>query len=381
MILQELNIGHEALGSILRINFPNGSFIQLFGADASNARNRLRGRKYKLIIADEMGFFQAADGLIKSMIPMLADYQGTLCMTSSPGELLTGLFYEADMGEDKDNWSRYSWDWSANPHFMKPSGNPKFKTKGEEELDVICRLQFGGNREHPAFRREYLGLWVEDSTSLIYPARRNNLIDKPFPYDEEEYGIGIDLGSSSDNAIVVVKFGPYNRDVQIIECYKESHLLIDQLAAEIQARVNKYNPIFMVADTGGYGAGIVPELRKRYHLNIEAADKKDKGFYQRIVSNDLLSEYIKVVKGLSILDEWKKLTKDEHGDEIEGPPNHASDAFLYIYRKVYNTYLKTYSPKESEEDKMIKQLTNSIVDKEKKEFWENFWLKFVFMLQ
>ena len=137
-ILEQFKINHEALGSGPLLKFANGSYIQLFGADATNARNRLRGRKYKLIIADEMGFFSAADGLIKSMLPMLADYAGTLLMTSSPGELLSGLFYEADQGRESKSWSRYSWNLTTNPHFMGPSETDPTRTKGEVELDFIC---------------------------------------------------------------------------------------------------------------------------------------------------------------------------------------------------------------------------------------------------
>lgn len=356
-ILEKFDIGHEALGSGPLLKLANGSYIQLFGADATNARNRLRGRKYKLIIADEMGFFTAADGLIKSMLPMLADYAGTLLMTSSPGERLSGLFYEADQGKESKSWSKYSWNLKDNPHFQGASREDPTKTKWEVELEVMANGLYNGNRNNPSFRREFLGEWVRDNTSLVYPYSEKNLTDTILPLTNPEYAIGVDLGSNSDNAIVVIRYSQYSREVQIVESVKQSNLSVDQLYQLIKIQTDKYNPMFIVADTGGYGAGIVNEFRHRYNdINMIAAEKTDKAFHQRIVATDLMSGYIKCLDTLNIIPEWDKITKDNEGNELKGPPNHASDAFLYIYRKIYNTVLKSHAPKETEEQRMISQL-------------------------
>lgn len=353
-ILEQFEIAHEALGSGPLLKLANGSYIQLFGADSTNARNRLRGRKYKLIIADEMGFFTAADGLIKSMLPMLADYAGTLLMTSSPGERLTGLFYEADQGKESKNWSKYSWNLKDNPHFQGPSKEDPTRAKWEVELDVMANGLYNGNRNNPSFRREFLGEWVRDNTSLVYPYTEKNIISTVDPVTNPEYAIGVDLGSNSDNAIVVIRYSQYSRKVQIVESVKQSNLSVDQLYGLIKIQAVRYNPVFIVADTGGYGAGIVNEFRHRHNdINMIAADKTDKAFHQRIIATDLISGYIECLDTLNIIPEWDKITKDEEGNELKGPPNHASDAFLYVYRKIYNTVLKTHAPKESEEDRII----------------------------
>jgi hypothetical protein len=358
-VLESLGIDHEARPSALYIRFPNGSRITLFGADTPNARNRLRGRKFKLIVADEMGFFADADPLINALLPALADYRGSLIMTSSPGEILSGLFYDAYEGKNKKNWKQYHWTMHENPHFMKPATKAPYKTHAEEEMAVIVAQKFGGDQEHPAFRREYLAVFVADNTNKVYPYSPKNLIDTPYPMMREMYGIGLDLGSVSENAIVVVKFSPYAREVQIVESWKEANLLIDQLAAHLKFFIDKYEPTVVVADTGGYGKGVVEELRRRYFLPIKAAEKQDKSFYQRIFANDLISNYIKVVKGLSIIDEWDKILRDDNGDELRGPANHASDSCTYVYRYIYNTHLKTFKAPESDEDKMLRQAMES----------------------
>ncbi len=380
-IMDDLDIKHEALASGPRIKFPNGSFITLFGADTPNARNRLRGRKFKLIITDEMGFFTQADSLVKSMLPMLADLKGSLVMTSSPGIQLSGLFYEADQGKFKKNWSRYTWTMKDNPHFMVPDDEEPYKTKAERELETLVDMQYGGNWNHPAFRREFLGEWVADDTSLVYPFSDKNIIKELAHIEAAEYAIGIDLGAVSDNAIVVIRFSEYSRKIQIVDCFKQNNLLIEELSTIIKTYIDKYSPTFVIADTGGYGAGIVQELRRRYYLPIEAADKKDKSFHQRIMANELISGYIEVMQGLDILNEWAKITKDETGEEIKGTPNHESDAALYAFKKIYHTTLKMPAIKQTEEEAHIEQLEREVAEIKKEELemeqdgWYDFYVK------
>ena len=359
-ILQTLEIQHEATPSSLIIKFPNGSFIQLFGADAPNAAKRLRGRKFKLVIVDEMGFFLGGDDLVHSLLPTLAILNGTIAMTSSPGELLSGFFYEADQGNIKDQWSRYHWTMAENPEMQKPASKPeKYKNRAEEEMDTICRVKYGGNRQHPGFRREWLGEWVADHTSLVYPYSDINLLKAPYDFLEEEYAFGVDFGSVSANAIVVMKYSPYSRKVQIVDCWTQGGLLVDQIAEVLNQYREKYKPTIIVVDVGGLGKVIEQELNRRYHIGVQAAEKTEKSWYQRIMQNDLLSGYIQVIEGLPILQEWDKITKDSSGDEIRGPSNHCADAALYVYRRIYTTFLKNIEVKQTEEQVMIAKVTEA----------------------
>lgn len=359
-ILDSLDISYEARPSALRITFSNGSFIRLFGADTPNAKDRLRGQKYKLVIIDECGFFAAVDQLIPALMPTLADLQGTLAMTSSPGVILSGFFYEADVGTAADKWSQHVWTMHDNPFFRRPSSNPKYATRADEELDVICRTLYNGDREHPAFKREYLGQWVRDATSLIYPSSDNNLFTTLPPLASPRYAIGIDIGVSSASAIVVLKYSHYSRNAQIIESWSEAEVLVDDFAKIVQGFIDKYKPDVVVADTGGLGKAVVQELTRRYQMPIQAADKIDKSFFQRIFANDLLSGYIQCLRGLDLVNEWAKLVKDENGEEVKGQRNHQSDAALYVYRRIYSTVLKNYVVKETDEDRMIRELTERV---------------------
>jgi hypothetical protein len=277
-------------------------------------------------------------------------------MTSSPGEILDGFFYHAYAGETKKDWKQWHWTLLDNPHFQKPATNPKFKDAGEEELDTICRLQFGGDRGHPAFAREYLGVYKRDDSNLIYPYTEKNVISRPAPLPREQYALGLDLGVSSACAFAVLKYSQYSREVQIVETYSETEMLVDDLAEQIKFYQEKYDLTAIIADTGGLGAAFVQELRRRYQLPIRAADKTDKSVYQKIFRNDLISGYIKIIKDLTILQEYDKILKDAQGQEIKGQKNHEADAALYVYRYVYSTYLKVFTPALTDEERMEAQL-------------------------
>lgn len=365
-VLDLLEIPYEPKVSELKIYFENGSFVRLFGADSKNAQNRLRGTKFRLIVVDEMAFFTEADSLIESVLmPTLADYGGTICMTSSPGVILSGLFYEGDVGNNAEGWKSYTWTMKDNPLFMGPPNDPNcgYETRWEEYFANKVKSVYGGDWQHPAFRREYLAEWVANDSSLIYPYARwhdkpgHNVVVKA-DLAKPMYGLGMDLGSVASNAIVIVAFSNYSRNVEVVHVWKEAGTSIDDLGAKLNEMYEKYDPVFAVADTGGYGKGIVDELKRRFSLPLDAADKRDKSFHQKVFGDDLLSGYIKVHKqaGAELLEEWNAIVKDEKGEEIPGQENHAADAALYIYRKLYQVHLSTFEPEPSEEDKMLKHV-------------------------
>lgn len=342
-MLDGAGISYEARVSALTITLTNGSSITLFGAETAGAKNRLRGRQYKLIVVDESGFYTQMDEVTDALFPTLSARTGKMVMTSSPGVTFTGLFYEAYQGTKRGEWSQHNWSLLDNPQFQMASPVPGYANKGEYELDTICKSQYGGNKSHPSFLREYMGRYVRDPSNAVYPYSDLNVVESVPEYREAEYALGIDLGAVSSNAISCLKYSQHTREVTVVEEFKEAGLNIDVLAAEIQVFIDKYKPTVIVADVGGYGKGIVDEIRRRYHLPIRAAEKQDKAFYQRIMANDLSSGYIKVIKGSELLNEWDKIVKDKDtGDEIKGQENHLADATLYVYRQIYVSHLKNF---------------------------------------
>ncbi len=355
-MLDGAGIAYEARVSALTITLSNGSTITLFGAETTGAKNRLRGRQYKLIIVDESGFYTQMDEVTDALFPTLSARTGKMVMTSSPGEMFAGMFYEAYMGDKKEQWTQHHWNMTHNPIFQVPSEVAGYASKGEYELDTICKSQYGGDRKHPAFVREYLGRYVRDPSNLVYPYSDHNVVTAESEYKDASYALGIDLGAVSANAITCLKYSQFTREVTVVETWKEAGINIDALAAEIQRFISLYNPSVIVADTGGYGKGIVDEIRRRYHLPIKAAEKQDKAFYQRIMSNDLTSGYIKIWDCPDLLAEFDKIVKDKDtGDEIKGQENHLADSALYAYRQVYVSHLKHWTAPKTQDDAIYEE--------------------------
>lgn len=374
-MLSSVGIGYTPQISRGRIEFPNGSYIQIFGIDAADAGDRLRGQAWALIVGDEMGFTKRGDDLLYTLAPSLADYKGTMVLVSSPSRAPMGLFYECDVGVPSDSWYRVSWTIRENPFFAHDTDviyPGKYPNRAEEELGEAILHSYGGKSDHPAYEREWLGLWTFDKTNLIYPATEENEIHRLQDHSNGayQYAIGIDFGSSSDTAYAVLRFSEYSRQVECIHLFKQPGLLVDEMAIELEKLVERYRPVFIEADTGGLGLVPAEEMRRRYGLPINAAEKTKKGFYAALVRNDLASGYIKVLlpQCQELRTEWKKIVKGDDGEEMKGQDNHASDAFLYAYRKIYTTHLQHFTPPLSEEDKIIESLEKSVRYNEDEDF-------------
>lgn len=359
-MLEALDIPHKLHPSALQVTFPNRSKITIFGCDAENARNRLRGRKFKLVCFDETGFYTKLDALIYAVLPMLADYGGTLCLTSSPGELLEGLFYEADQGLRKESWSRYNWTIFDNPHFQGPADSPDYANRAEEELATVLSMQFQGNAKHPGYRREWLGEWVRDHTALVYPCSPENLISAPYSLPLQRHALGIFI-SPFVNALTVGRYSEYSREFLLLDSHEFDDLPLDDFAARIFSAIETYSPDIIVTSTDDYSKDIVQELRRRYQLPITFVDNRDRSFHQKIFANDLRAGYIKVKSNLQIVDRYARIVKDTiTGEEIEGQPNYAPNAALALYRKIYQTHLATFEKPLTEEERHIRQLEQSV---------------------
>lgn len=363
-VLDAAGIKYDAKSSFGTIHFENQSYIQIFGADSSKAADRLRGSSWALIGVDESGFHVDSnfDQLVTTLMPSLGDYDGELWFLSSPGYLKEGLFWHYDVGPGCNEghgvlkWFQMHWTLLDNPFYQRPPNRTKpdgavFATYGHQYLWEICNSKYAGNENHPAYRREYLGEWVFDSSSLIYPWTSLNQISDFTDMRDSEYGLGMDLGSASATAIVVVKYSQLVRHVEVVHAYKEENLLVDGMARLLQDAIKKYSTSVNVADTGGLGKVPVEEFRRRYHLPVLAAEKTEKTFFQRIVANDLHSGYIKAHPSSPLFSEWSRIVKDpKTGEELKGQENHLADAFLYIYRRIYTTHLKDFIAPLSEED-------------------------------
>jgi hypothetical protein len=359
-VLSLAAIPHELSEHRLEIYFPNGSRIRLLGADMDNIKNRLRGRKFRLVIVDECAFYQTVDDLVLSvLLPTLSDYQAPLWMTSSPGILPSGLFYEADQGKLQENWLRSHWTLLDNPHFQQPSKNPKFKTLGEEELDTIVRMQYQGDWQNPTFRREYLGEWVFDDKSLVYTFTAK--IDEEYHLRKQQYVLGFNFERNGTLGAVVVKFGEYDRTVQVVEAMEIIVNSVDDTAAEIEAAMEQYGTETAFCYLGDRDPEIIEEFKHRYQIPLQVSKYKKESFYQQIIAADMQNDYIECTPACEpLIQEFNTIVKDEHGDEIEGQKTLLADTFFSVYLHIYQTHLKTVEEEETEQQRMERELLERV---------------------
>lgn len=374
-LLNKIAIPHTFSEAKLEIYFANGSRFKLLGADMANIRKRLRGRRFRKVSVDECAFFASGgiDNLILDvLLPTTADFRAPMEMTSSPGELPQGLFWEADQGEEKESWSQHHWTMHDNLFFQGPSTDPQFATHAEEEFDLVCRFKFKGDRDHPSFRREYLGEWVFNKRTRTYPLSETDVITKQYKLKGEQYAVGINVSNVSEQSAVVIKYGEYDRDIQVIEAYKFKAADLTELANEVQELIDSYDAMVVHCYLGDLEPDAIDNFKKRYKIPLLSSRFQKTSYNQRVIATDMNANHVKVMDDCKeLIDEFNKIVKNEEGQELPNQQTLVADAFFAVYSNIYNMHLKTVAPQETE-DQMIERRLLEAVQQELDEHSEDY---------
>lgn len=268
-------INHQRLS----VTFPNKSYFSCAGAKDKKEVSKFRGRKLRRIYIDEAQNFPA---YLRTMIeddlmPTLRDLRGEMYVTGTPGPLKRGFFYDISTG---GRWESHNWTAFENPHLHSPPEKDYEKTL-EEEREVR-----GIDKNDPSYVRETYGIWQEDKDSLVFKfdAARNISANLP---EKLTYIFGIDLGFNDSDAIAVMGYNHIDGKVYLVEELLTAKQGITALMHQIDALVQKYSPVKMVMDAGGLGKKIQEELRPRYAINLEAAQKERKLEFIELLNDDL----------------------------------------------------------------------------------------------
>jgi hypothetical protein len=380
----------------LRWRLPNGSTGFLAGAEKMDEIERLRGGEEDKAIIDEPGSFapRVLLYLIDDIIsPRLASRSGTLCLIGSPGQILSGPFYQATCPEDPDNvlrdedgelilddagavqptaqWFtgvatelRYSAHrWTVQDNTALPHQWDRFVAK---------KRRRGWHDDHPTWRREYLGQWVRDESGQVYAYARLLAKDPTrvtwAPLSEpgstkEAHGLppgdwrtvlGVDLGFEDDFAMVVVAWSSERQEMRVLWDYKDNHLTVGQIAAELRTAQARFGPFTaIVADAGALGKLVVETFVAEYGIPVERADKTQKYDHIELVNSDFHSGRLKLIRDSHLAREMEELVWDLSKDSLralaragklrESPrcPNHLCDALLYAWRFCYHRWHRT----------------------------------------
>lgn len=377
---------------------PNGSRGLLAGAETKQDIEHLRGAAAEadLIIIDECKSFAPAhlEDLIENVVePGLMTRNGQLIMIGTPGSIPMGPFFHATslrarVGEegqeiptcikwqDKQTFSSFEAYAMFTPeaiedlyslHTWTIQDNIAAPHQWARALKIKSRRGWGD--DHPTWRREYLGEWINDASDLVYAylkAKAAGIVVGWTP--DPEHGItgldpkqgpwhlllGLDLGFVDDSAMVVTAYSEQLKELREVYEFKAPGLDSQAFIEEVLAICEQFPAIeYVVADYGGGGAKMLLEtLNQRYGMSIMPAEKKSKNDHIDLLNGDFLTGRIKILHRSDLEVElcglqWDLSNDAKHilartGRLREDPscPNHLCDAFLYIWRFAYHFWAK-----------------------------------------
>lgn len=308
----------------LTVTAPNGYQLWLLGLKDDGEADKLRGAVHGFVdgVIDESATIPDATlkyAALECALPALGENAGRLCLSGTPGPLMTGFFYE----QCRDRRA-YHWDARDNP-FLRVSG-ARFLAKAIADNP-------GWSWSHPTFQREYLGLWVEDRNMLVYPYEPSrNLIYEGSEFPSGRTILGVDIGFEDGNGFTVSRSQPPNNpEIHILRSYERRGQKLPALAAEIESLRRHYSCTHIFIDEGGIGLTVSKSLQAM-GIPCKPTPKGLKRPRIEVVRGGLASGTIKVVRGQcdTLCGEWGMLVWNEKQSDVdERYSNECSDSAIY----------------------------------------------------
>lgn len=266
-INQAFGLGFRPNTTDLSLTHPEtGSVIYCSGAKDSSEIENFRGMALKLVYVDEAQSFRPyIEGLVNDVLSKaLFDYNGTLCLTGTPGPIEAGYYYDCSQS---DKWSHHFWTMFENPWLERKSGR-KVMDLVQEDMD-----RMGVSIDHPKIQRECFGRWVTDRDSLLIHYEESKNHYDQLPMVKLEYIMGIDIGFEDADAIAVIAWSPASRVTYLVEESVKNKQGLTELVEEITRLQKKYDCSKLIIDEGGLGKKLAEEIRRRHHIPVQGADK------------------------------------------------------------------------------------------------------------
>lgn len=382
MFNRKYGLGLEFNTTDLRWEHENGSIGYLLGCDTDESLENMRGMEADLYLIDECKSFapQVLHTLIDDVIaPQRISRDGRIAMIGTPGSVLSGPFYEATNPQALDEkgrpycvvagqtdpfgrskrvlWSLHKWTMQD---------NEKMPDQWAGALET--KEMRGWADDHPSWRREYLGEWVQSSDGLVFgysdakqadrnavtwvpaPGTTDNPAGLPMDKGPWRFVWGLDLGFNDPTALVVAAYSTTHRLLRQVVSHKAPHMLLDDIEQLLSDTAKTYGmPDRIFADTGGLGKLLIETLRAR-GWNIEPAKKADKNDAIELVNADFRAGRIQIIEGSDLEHQLQTVAWDtESGsrDELAKTgrlredkriPNDVTDAFLYLHRGCHHLF-------------------------------------------
>lgn len=368
---RRFSLGATFVDRPLEMRFQNGSVIYMLGVDASDdERDKILGQKFKRVVVDECGSmrYDLRSLIQKTIRPTLVDLSGDLMLTGTP-ENTKNYFYEVTEGQDSSiDWSLHRWSAFDNPHIAE---------QWKAEIAELT-LRNPAIVDTPLYRQHYLGEWSVDTSALVYKydSARNYVDVLPFDIRDAHVVLSLDLGYNDPTAISILAWTDTDPTLYVVESFARKGLTVGDVAVWVQTFMRKYSPERLVVDPAS--KQVVEELRQRYRIPLESAEKSGKVQAIAMLNSDMLTGRLKVVGEAcaELVDEWAGLVWDERRlpayEENPTCKNDRSDSVLYGWRTAYNFVSAPRSPPPDRDDE------DAIIDAEelamnrdaKTPFWE-----------
>lgn len=343
-LLRALGIKAKLNINELTCTLTNGSIIQLGGASDSGEIETYRGTKTPLAVIDEAQSFRSyLHTLIEDIFdPQTMDYgdDGQIYMTGTPNASCFGFFHDVMNNEGKASkgWSQHHWTVLENVHQPDPAGwlRKKRERQGIKETD-------------PRYMREYRGLWVRDTSGLVYQIENENLIPELPEADDWAFVLGLDLGFVDATAFCVQAYSVDLGVACVLDSWQRTGMLTGDVAQEVDDLRSRIDFEAIVADVGGLGKPYAEEMIQRWGIPVEAAEKQHKATAIENLNSDLRRKKALIVEPRNTdlvydarLLQWNYDKLDQSKGKLiprlklevdDRTPDHLTDAWLYGYRK------------------------------------------------
>lgn len=342
----ELGIKKADKGN-MRIEFANGSSIQMYGNKDKSSAQFLRGGKYKFIVIDEAQSQRNMEELVEDVCePMLLDYENSCLILQGTPPRMPNTYFEKAWNSPK--WKNYHWDARQNP-FLKDV---------EEYIEKLCTSK-GINKDNSLIQREYYGNFVYDHEAQVMANYKTWEKEDDLKSISPSYiVIGEDFGFADYNAIIGFAVDVAKHKAYCYFEWKQNKVGSTEIIAATKSaydmgldilRKNGINPEGRIKIFGDNSDGtLLYEMRKRHGLPTFNAYKFDKiEGIAKFAERSSVGEYLIIKDGI-LAEEYAKILykRDEETDDVTAELDdelYHPDAFyaaLYASRFIEQLYLQ-----------------------------------------
>lgn len=378
-----------------------GARLKLVGLDDKREMGKLRGQPFDGVGVDEICEFPPdliAWFVDRIVGPRLGERGGWIALSSTPGHILRGLFYDAtrpgsplhvphDQLAQHPGWQGWvSYAWSLRQVAEQPGAAAKYPAIVANYLEQQRLAEVRGwGPDNPIRLRELEGRWAADDTQLVFryrphvdgqpwnqwdPPRRGPLAIAVLPdaFTDWMFVVTLDEGASDPFAINAFAFSPSDTSLTIYHVYafergrrrsaaEAKDATPEQAQRPLYARelahmligeaLDHDHPGGLIGELGDWPVGMegdcgeatLGELANVYGIRIERFNHtmKYKTAAIAVVNGDLVDGRLKILKGSPLEQQLGELqwAEDSYGNLIENKAQaNHSTDTLIIARRV-----------------------------------------------